>query len=365
MARIKDIAAAIEKLAPLSVQEDYDNAGLIIGDPEDEVKGCLICLDVSEEVISEAHKNDMNLIISHHPVIFGKLSKLTGQSATERIVMKAIKEGIAVYSAHTNLDNIESGVSQILGRKLGLIKMQVLRKSSGLLRKLVTFCPRDHADIVREAIFSAGAGHIGNYDQCSFNAEGMGSFRGDESTNPFTGEPGKLHFENEVRIETVFPAYLEKKIIHALIEAHPYEEVAYDIYKLENEFGKIGMGIIGELTNEMTENDFLQKLKDELKVPCIRHSKLKGKMVRKVAVCGGSGSFLIADAILKGADFYITADIKYHQFQVPEGKMVIADVGHFESEQFTCQFLADYLEKNFTNFAVRISDTPVNPVNYF
>ena len=365
MARIKEITAAIERIAPLALQEDYDNAGLILGNPDEEVSGCLICLDITEEVIKEAVRKKANLIISHHPLIFGKINRLTGQNPSERMVMNAIRAGISVYSAHTNLDGVEGGVSHILGQRLGLTGMRVLRTSKGLLRKLVTFCPDNHAAGIREAIFTAGAGHLGHYDMCSFNADGMGSFRGDDSTNPFVGESGKLHFEKETRIETIFPAYLEKQVIKALLEAHPYEEVAYDVYRLENDYGKVGMGVIGELPEAMTEFEFLQRLKERVGIPCIRHSVLRGMPVRKVAVCGGSGSFLIGDAISQGADFFVTADLKYHQFQLPVNTMVIADVGHYESEQFTCQFLADYLDKNFTNFAVQISDTPVNPVNYF
>ena len=355
----------IEHLAPLSLQEDYDNAGLSIGDPDDEVSGCLICLDVTEEVIREATQKKIRLIISHHPVIFGKIMRLTGQTLTERLVLGAIREGIALYSVHTNLDNVDNGVSHALCLKLGLKNIQVLRKGKGLLRKLVTFCPKDHAHKVREALFAAGAGHIGNYDQCSFNAEGIGTFRGNEASNPFVGEKGKLHFENESRIETIFPYYNEKQVIQALMDTHPYEEVAYDIYRLENDFGNVGMGMTGELEKEMQEEDFLRLIKTALNIPCIRHSRLRGKTVRKVAVCGGSGSFLIPDAISSHADFFVTADLKYHQFQLAGDDMVIADVGHFESEQFTCQLIADHLKKNFAKFAVQISETPVNPVNYF
>jgi dinuclear metal center YbgI/SA1388 family protein len=365
MPTIKEIAAVIERLAPLSLQEDYDNAGLCIGSPELDVSGCLICLDVTEDVIREAAHKEIGLIISHHPVIFGKMMRLTGQTLTERIVLSAVRSGIAIYSVHTNLDNVDDGVSHALCSKLGLKNLHVLRQSKGLLRKLVTFCPQDHAHKVREALFAAGAGHIGNYDQCSFNSDGFGTFRGSDAANPFVGEPGKLHFESESRIETIFPYYKEKQVIQALMEAHPYEEVAYDIYRLENDFGKVGMGMIGELELEIQEEDFLRRIKATLNIPCIRHSRLRGKMVRKVAVCGGSGSFLIQDAIARGADFFITADLKYHQFQLAGDDIVIADVGHFESEQFTCQLIADHLKKNFAKFAVQISETPVNPVNYF
>ena len=363
--KIKKILNVLETLAPLELQEDYDNAGLVTGNPEKEVTGCLVCLDVNEEVIDEAIRKNCNLVISHHPVIFKGIKRLTGQNMVERTLIKAIKADVAICSMHTNLDNVHLGVNRILGEKLGLVDMTILRKTSGILRKIVTFCPADHVEQVRNAIFHAGAGHIGEYDQCSFNAEGLGTFRAGEKADPFVGKVGEMHIEKETRIETVFPAYRQKSVIDALIETHPYEEVAYDIYVMQNEFDRVGAGMIGVLKNKVPEKDFMMMIKEVLKIPHIRHSSLAGKMVEKVAICGGSGSFLIPDAIRQGADFFITADIKYHQFAEAEGKLVIVDAGHYETEQFTCNLLADYLNKNFANFAVLISETPVNPVNYF
>jgi dinuclear metal center YbgI/SA1388 family protein len=363
--KINEIVQFLEELAPLSLQEDYDNAGLIIGHPDWESDGCLICVDVNEAVIDEAVKLNCRLVVSHHPVIFKGLAKLTGQTMTERIVAKAIRDDIAVIAMHTNLDNSRVGVNRIFAEKLGLTELTILRKTRGLLKKLVTFCPTDYAGKVREAIFEAGAGHIGDYDQCSFNVGGSGTFRAGDMAKPFVGEIGEIHFEKETRIETIFPAYRQKSIISALLKSHPYEEVAYDIYPLENDFDQAGAGMIGLLEQKMTEIQFLILLKDVLKVPCIRHSPLLGKKVGKVAVCGGSGSFLLGDAIQQKADFFVSADFKYHQFFDADDKIVIADTGHFESEQFTCDLLADYLKKKFPTFAVLISETPVNPVNYF
>jgi len=363
--KINEIVQSLEELAPLSLQEDYDNAGLTVGQPDWETDGCLICIDVNEPVIDEAVRNNCRLIVSHHPVIFKGLTRLTGQTMTERIVAKAIREGIAICSMHTNLDNVLEGVNRIFAEKLGLLNLSILRKTRGLLKKLVTFCPVDYAGKVREALFESGAGHIGDYDQCSYNAEGLGTFRAGEMASPFVGKIGEIHFEREVRIETIFPSYRQKCIIEALFKTHPYEEVAYDIYPLENEFEQAGAGMIGKLEQKMTENQFLMKLKDVLKIPCIKHSPLLGKMVGTVAVCGGSGSFLLRDAILQQADFFVSADFKYHQFFDADSKIVIADIGHFESEQFTCDLLADYLKKKFPTFAVQISETPGNPVNYF
>jgi dinuclear metal center YbgI/SA1388 family protein len=363
--KINEIVQSLEELAPLSLQEDYDNAGLIIGYPDWETESCLICVDVNEAIIEEAARLNCRLVISHHPVIFRGLARLTGQTMTERVVTKAIREEIAIISMHTNLDNVMEGVNRILAEKLGLTDLSILRKTGGLLKKLVTFCPTDYAGKVREAILEAGAGHIGDYDQCSFNAEGTGTYRAGDTASPFVGEIGKIHFEMETRIETIFPAYKQKSIIRALLKSHPYEEVAYDIYPIENEFGQVGAGMIGNLEQAMTELQFLMLLKDVLKVPCIRHSPLLGKKVGKVAVCGGSGSFLLEDAIQQKADFFVSADFKYHQFFNAEGKIIIADTGHYESEQFTCDLLANYLKKKFPTFAVLISETPVNPVNYF
>lgn len=363
--KIKEIIHSLEELAPFYLQEDYDNAGLIIGHPDWETDGCLICVDINEAVLDEAVRMHFRLVVSHHPVIFKGLARLTGQTMTERIVARAIREEVAVISMHTNLDNSIEGVNRILAEKLGLTDLAILRKTRGLLKKLVTFCPYEFAGKVREAIFNAGAGHIGEYDRCSFNADGTGTFRAGDKASPFVGKIGEFHTEKETRIETIFPAYRQRSIIRALLDSHPYEEVAYDIYPLENESDRTGAGMIGNLKQKMTELQFLMLLKDVLNIPCIRHSPLLGKKVGKVAVCGGSGSFLLGDAIQQKADFFVSSDFKYHQFFDADGRIVIADTGHFESEQFTCDLLADYLKKKFPTFAILISETPVSPVNYF
>jgi hypothetical protein len=293
------------------------------------------------------------------------LSRLTGQTSTERIVARALREEVAVISMHTNLDNSKEGVNRILAEKLGLRDLVILRKTKALLKKLVTFCPVEFAGKVREAIFEAGAGHIGEYDRCSFNSEGSGTYRAGDKASPFAGKIGEFHTEPETRIETIFPAYRQKSVIRALLDSHPYEEVAYDIYTLENEYDQVGAGMIGNLEQKMSEMQFLVLLKDVLNIPYIRHSPLLGKKVGKVAVCGGSGSFLLGDAIQQKADFFVSSDFKYHQFFDAESRIVIVDTGHFESEQFTCDLLADYLKKKFPTFATLISETPVSPVNYF
>lgn len=361
---VKEIIKPLEELAPLYLQESYDNSGLLVGNPDKDIQKALITLDITELVLQEAIDKKCNLIISHHPVIFQGLKSITGQNATERIVEKAIKNDIVLYAIHTNLDNVNIGVNSILCDKIGLVNRKILSPKKEILRKLVTFCPVDDAEKVRQAIFDAGAGHIGNYDSCSFNSPGTGSFRGSEDTNPFVGEKGKLHYENEIRIETIYPVYHENSILKALFDAHPYEEVAYDIYYLGNKFERVGAGMIGELENEMNEIDFIKMLKQRFESACVRHSKLLNKQIRKVAVCGGSGSFLIRDAKNAGADIFITGDVKYHDFFEADGKIIIADIGHYESEQFAKDLIYSILNKKFSNFAVLISELNTNSVNY-
>lgn len=365
MTKIKEISNFLENLAPLRLQESYDNAGLILGNPDQEISGVLITLDVIEAVIEEAIQRNCNLVVAHHPIVFSGLKKITGKSYVERTVLKAIKNDIAIYAAHTNLDSVSGGVNGKICEKLGLQNCRILQAADGLLKKLVTFIPVDHADKVRQAVFDAGAGNIGNYDSCSFNSHGQGTFRGNDSAKPFVGEKGKQHYENEIRFETIFPSYLQGKIIHALLQSHPYEEVAYDIYPLDNKYEQVGMGMIGTLPEEKSETDFLQQLKETFHTGTIRHTTLSGQKVRKVAVCGGAGSFLLNRAISAGADFFVSGDFKYHQFFDAENKIVIADIGHFESEQFTKELFYELLTKNFSKFAVRLSEVNTNPVFYF
>jgi len=361
---LSEITSYLKLMFPLALQENYDNSGLLVGLDGTEISGALICLDVTEAILDEAVEKGCNLVISHHPLIFSGLKSLTGRTETERMVMRAIKENIAIFALHTNLDNHHEGVNHYLCQKLGIQNAEILRPVSGMLRKLVTFCPVSHANYVREALFNAGAGHIGNYDQCSFNSSGEGTFRALEGATPFVGEPGKLHTEPELRIETIFPAYLENALVDALKMAHPYEEVAFDIYPLTNPNSRIGAGMIGDLPNKVDAGDFLFSVKNIFQTGCIRHTELKNKKIQRVAVCGGSGSFLIKDAINCGADIYITGDIKYHDFFLPENKMILADIGHYESEQFTKELIYTLLKKKFTTFALFISGTNTNPVNY-
>jgi len=363
--KIKQIILCLEKLAPLSLQESYDNAGFMIGDSDNELTKTLVSVDITGEVIDEAIKLGCNLIISHHPLIFGNLSKITSDDATGQCILKAIKNDIAIYAAHTNLDGVIGGVNTILCKKLGITNCRILKSRKNILRKLVTFCPADKAEIVRKALFDAGAGHIGNYDSCSFNSIGSGTFRALGGANPYVGKLNELHFENEIKIETIYPLYIEKTILKALFAAHPYEEVAYDIFPLSNEFNLAGEGMIGELVEPIETKLFFEKIKTILGLGGIRHSKIIKRKIKKVAVCGGAGGFLLKDALASGADIMLTADLKYHQFFETNEKIILADIGHYESEQFSKEILVDFLFKNFPTFAFLVSKIKSNPVNYF
>ena len=355
----------LEDLAPLSLQEGYDNAGLQVGEPGMEITGILVTLDVTEEVIVEASRLGYNMVVSHHPVIFGGLKSVTGRNAPERIIAEAIRKGIAIYSGHTNVDAIPRGVSRTMADRLGLVNQHLLDPMKGQLKKVVVFVPHEHLEQVRMAMFDAGAGHVGAYDRCSFNLEGHGTFRGLEGADPYVGKAGEMHREPETRVEMVIPAHLVDGVIRAMVAAHPYEEVAYDIYALENSAEVAGMGMTGELEDPLDESVFLHFVKDRFGAPVIRHSALLGKPVKKVALCGGAGGALLARAIRSGADVFITGDLKYHQFFEAEGKMLLMDVGHYESEQFTRELFYEVLTKKFPKFAIRLSETITNPIKYF
>jgi dinuclear metal center YbgI/SA1388 family protein len=363
--QIAEIANYLESLAPLSLQEHYDNAGLLTGDGSWNCTGIICSLDATEAVVQEAIDNNCNLMVSHHPIIFGGLKKINGKNYVEKAVIAAIKNDIALYAIHTNLDNIVKGVNGKMADKLSLQNRSILAPKDSVLKKLYTFVPVKEAEIVRAAIFEAGAGHIGNYSECSFGAEGIGTFKGGAGTDPYVGKPGERHYENELKIEVIFPAWMQGRVVKALLAAHPYEEVAYDIVNLGNEHAGVGAGMVGELAEPMDEKAFLVNLKQVFGLSVIRHTPFTGRPVRKVALCGGAGSFLVSKALAAGADIYITADMKYHEFFDANDRMLIADIGHFESEQFTTELLAAVLQEKFLNFAVLKSKVKTNPVHYF
>ncbi len=363
--QLKQIIETIEQFASPSYQESYDNAGLITGNGEMEITGALICLDSTEAVIDEAIRKHCNLIIAHHPIVFSGIKKLNGKNYVERTIIKAIKNDIAIYAAHTNLDNVYKGVNHKIAEKLGLTNLKILAPVNGKLRKLVTFAPHSNIDAVRNALFEAGAGSIGNYDECSFNIEGIGTFRGNEASKPTVGEKGKRQNEPETRIEVIYEMIHEKAILSALRKSHAYEEIAYDIYPLENNYQHIGSGMIGEFAQPKKPDDFLSHVKSAMKTQCIRHTALLPGNIKTVAVCGGSGSFLLSQAIVAGAQAFITADFKYHQFFDADNRILIADIGHYESEQFTGEIFENLIRQKFNTFAVHLSETNTNPVSYF
>ncbi|MBI3511503.1 MAG: Nif3-like dinuclear metal center hexameric protein [Bacteroidetes bacterium] len=362
--KLSSIIAALEELAPPSFQENYDNSGLITGDPSLEIRAAVVSLDCTEAVVDEAIAHGADLIVAHHPIIFSGLKKITGKNYVERVIIKAIRNNIAIYAIHTNLDNVANGVNKKICEKLRLENLKILSPKKDLLKKLTTFCPSAVAEKVRIALWSAGGGVIGNYDSTSFSVEGVGTFRGNEESNPVIGEKGKLEREPEERIEMIFPSHLEKKILAALRLSHPYEEIAFDLVPLANRWNLVGSGMIGELKNEIALEKFLSEMKIKLKADVIRYTKIENKKVKKIAVCGGSGSFLIASAIAAGADVFVTADLKYHQFFDGEGKIVLADPGHFETEQYTIDHLTDFLKQKFPTFAVRQTGINTNPITY-
>jgi dinuclear metal center YbgI/SA1388 family protein len=363
--KINEIISALEDFAAPELQEDYDNAGLITGSKSWECNGVLCSLDVTEDVVNEAVEKNCNLIVAHHPIIFKGLKTITGKNYVERTVLAAIKNDVAIYALHTNLDNIKNGVNGYIANKLSIPEYKILAPKHKVLRRLITFVPIDKAEDVRQALFNAGAGHIGKYKECSFNSEGTGTFKAVEGADPYVGEVGERHEERETKIEIVYPAYLEVQVLKALIENHPYEEVAYDIFSMENVHRGIGSGIIGDLKNSVGEEEFLERLKILFQTPAIRHTSLLKKAITKVAFCGGAGSFLIKKAISEGANIFITADIKYHDFFEADRKLVVADIGHFESEQFTIDLIHDLIVEKFSSFAVLKTGVATNPVRYY
>lgn len=364
MMKISEIISLIEEIAPLPLQEEYDNAGMQVGDKSREATGALLCIDVTEDIIDEAIQQGLNLVISHHPLLFKGLKSITGRNYIERIVIKAIKNDIAIYSAHTNLDNAFGGVNFKIAEKLKLQNLQILSPMKDKLLKIVVFVPTADADNVREAMLNAGAGKIGDYDMCSYNMTGYGTFRPGECATPYCGEVGMLHKEEEVRIEVILPNYLREKVVGEMLKSHPYQEPAYDIIQLENELAFAGSGVIGELTNPMEAEEFLKIVKDVFKVEAIKYSSHSGKKIKKVALCGGSGAFLINDALRANADAFITGEIGYHNFFVAEKRILLVEAGHYETEQYTKDIFCDIITKKFPNFAVRYTNVEETPINY-
>ncbi len=363
--QIKEIISVLEALAPTQYQESYDNAGLILGNSQWECTGIICSLDATEAVVEEAKAKGCNLIVAHHPILFKGIKQLNGKNYVEQTLITAIKLDIAIYAIHTNLDNVIWGVNGKIADQIDLMNRQILAPKAGLLSKLVCFAPESAIENLKSALFTAGAGHIGNYSECSFEVKGLGNFKGAEDSNPTIGQPGQNTSAEEVRIEFIHPSHLQKKLVSAMIKAHPYEEVAYDLISLDNDYQHVGSGIVGELPEPMEEAMLLEMLKTSFGLSVIKHSPFLNKRIQKIAICGGAGSFLIGPAIGAGADVFITADLKYHEFFDANSRILITDIGHWESEQYTTDLLFDILQAKFPTFAVLKSVIKTNPVNYF
>ncbi len=365
MPTILEIIQCIEEFAPPMYQESYDNSGLIVGDENRKIKKALVTLDCTEDVIKEAITLGCQLVIAHHPIVFKGLKSLTGKNYVERTILKAIKKDIAIYACHTNLDNVEQGVNKKIAQRLGLINTTVLAPMKNTLKQLYTYAPLSEAENIRQSLYKAGAGKIGNYEECSFNSIGLGTFKASGDAKPFLGKVNEPHEEKEVKIEVVFPVHSERNVLKALRNSHPYEEIAYGLINIEIPNNTLGAGLVGKLPNAISENNFLKLLKTKMKASCIRHTKLSGNNISTIAVCGGSGSFLLKDAIHAKADVFVTADFKYHEFFDAENHLLIADIGHYESEQFTNEIFSELLSKKFPTFAVLKTTVITNPVNYY
>jgi len=369
--KVKELFPILEELAPLAYAEEFDNVGLLVGNQEQELTGILVCHDALEAVIDEAIAKESNLVVCFHPILFSGLKKITGKNYVERAVLKAIKNDIAIYAVHTALDNHPNGVNKIFCDALGLINTKVLVPKQNFIQKLVTYTIPENEVQLRNALFNAGAGKIGNYENCSFNSQGIGTYMGNENSNPEIGERFEFIEAKEIKIEVTFEKQLQSKILKALFSNHVYEEIAYEIYHLQNEHQNIGLGMIGELETAMNAKDFLHFVKEKMQCGNIRHSQLVEKPIKKVAVLGGSGSFAIKNAILANADVFLTADLKYHNYYEAENQLVLADIGHFESERYTKNYIVDFLKEKITNFApafsivkIVLSEENTNPVKY-
>jgi dinuclear metal center YbgI/SA1388 family protein len=363
--KIKEIIREIELVAPLSYQEDYDNSGLIVGHPEDEVSGVLLSLDTTEDVVEEAIRLGKNLIIAHHPIIFKGLKKINGKNYVERVIIKAIRHNIAIYAAHTNLDNVLSnGVNRKFAEKLGLKDISILQPKKDRLVKVVIYTPLKDEERIKAALFAAGAGVIGDYSECSFSIQGQGTFKPGEGASPAIGEIGQREHVNEARVEVIAPEFKASRIVEEVRTIHPYEEMAYDIFPLKNENQELGSGAYGYLEKPMNAGEFLALLKKNMKLSLVRHTYFEGQ-IHKVAVCGGVGSFLIQAALNIKADAYVTADLKYHEFFDAENRLLLCDIGHYESEISTLEIFYAVIKEKFPTFAVVFCETSTNPIQYY
>lgn len=362
---VSQIIATLEEQAPLALQEDYDNSGLIVGAPAQECTGALLTVDVTPDIVREARDKGCNLIISHHPLTFKGLKRLNGRTPVEQSVIEAIRAGIAIYACHTSMDNAAGGVSHRMATKLGLDNISVLDPQLDRLVKLSVYVPDSHADEVRLALFDAGAGRLGNYDSCSYSTQGTGTFRATAGANPYVGEIGEMHSEAETRIEVLLPSWRRHAVENALLQTHPYEEPAYEFINIANASRHTGSGAVGNLQSSIPAAQLVALVKEAFGSPVARCSRYPlDNPIRRVALCGGSGSFLIGKAIAAGAQAFITSDTKYHDFVDHGDSILIIDIGHHESENCTKEIFYHRIKEIFPNFAVKYSEKDTNPINY-
>ena len=362
--KIQELIQLLDEWAPPSYAEDFDNVGLLVGNNKNECTGILITLDTTEEIIEEAIAKKCNVILSFHPIIFSGLKKLTGKTYVEKIVIKAIENKVSIIALHTRLDNHPKGMNDIIAKRLGLKNTEVLIQKKETLKKLVAYVPENHLENVLKSLHQAGAGNLDNYSECSFQLEGTGRFKASNKSNPFIGNKSEKVTVKESQINVVFESHLLSNIQKSLVESHPYETVAYEVYSLINSYSKIGMGCIGILNKEMDSLSFLNFVKKQMKTEVIRYSKTSNKKIKKVAILGGSGSFAIEDVIRKGADAFVTSDLKYHHFFQGENQILLVDIGHYDSEKFIKKYIYNYLTEKIPNFAIVLSSITTNPVNY-
>lgn len=362
---IGHIISVLEAFAPVALQESYDNCGLILGSALDECRGALLTVDCTEAVVDEAIARDCNLIIAHHPLIFKGIRRLNGRTDQERTVLKAVRNNIAVYACHTCLDSAPGGVSQRMAGMLGLESVAPLEQPQGKLLKLTAYVPEADADSLRLALADAGAGEIGNYDFCSYTVNGIGRFRAKSGANPYVGEIGEIHSENEECVQVVLPAWRRGAVERALLQTHPYEEPAYEFITLDNAPVMTGLGAVGILTEPVTPAQLVAKVKETFGSPVARCSAYPSdSQIRRVAVCGGSGASLIGRAIAAGAQSIVTSDVKYHDFVDYAGDILIIDIGHHESENCAKSIFFDIISEKFPKFALWYAKADVNPINY-
>lgn len=365
---IKEFQKSFESILPPAIAWKNDNVGLQVGNGNDKITGVVVALDATMEIALEAKKNKANLVVTHHPLLFYPLKNVTSDSRIGELVLWFAQHNINLYAAHTNLDSVKWGVNFALATALGLKNVTILSPMKESLTKIVVFVPHDYVEKVAEAMHAAGAGTFTKYDQCSFRTEGTGTFRGMNDAKPFLGKVGMLEKAKEIRLEMLCEHWKINSVLSAMVKAHPYEEVAYDIYPLINENTEYGLGAIGNLPKKMNEKEFLGLVQKTLGTPMLRFSP-SSRTVQRIAVCGGSGSEFIANALHQHADAMITADLRYHTFQAYEHQLLLIDAGHYETERFVLPVLAEkikeILKQQTTSIKVFITKHSTNPVKYY